>query len=108
MLHLSCEDNNAHFAEMSEEQSSWAKGILHGLSTRQVPCAPWPPASECYPPCHSFVPTNAQQHGGRVDTGDRNKGNFRKKEEKLVFCVLPGGALISVGHFLPRVLLLGS
>ena len=100
--------NNAHFAEMLEEQCSWAKGILHGLSTRQVPCAPGSPASEWCPPYHLFVPTNAQQRGGRVDTGDRNKGNFRKKKESLVFRVPPGGALIRVGHFLPRVLLLGS
>lgn len=85
-----------------------AKSILHGLSTRQVPCAPGSPASEWCPPCHSFVPTNAQQHGGRVDTGDRNKGNFRKKKGKLVFRVLPGDSLISVGHFLPCALLLGS
>lgn len=34
-------------------------------------------------PGNSFACTNAQQHGGRVATGDRDKGNFRRKKKRF-------------------------
>lgn len=59
------------------------KTILHRFSTQQVPSAPRSPMVACCWSSNSYVPTDAQQHGGRVAAGDRDKGNLRKKKKRL-------------------------
>lgn len=59
------------------------KTVWCHFSTQKVPRAPRSPMPACCWSIRSYVPTDARQHGGGVASGDRDKGDLRKKKERL-------------------------